>query len=125
MPTYRSAAGQVLTVDTEMIDVTTNLPRPDRDWRFTDVNGHEHYWSENGWPTLKEVVDDSYWCDDCEEEHEQSHWECAACGVPVPPGMRPPSGFREYAPGLRRYLIDGEEVSEAEAQEFVRNAEQA
>lgn len=108
-----------LRVETEQIDVTSNLPRPDKNWRHTDAAGHEHYW-DNGYPTLVEVVDDTYWCDDCSDEHTESHLECPTCHQSIEPGMVGPPGYREYAPGRTSYYFNDEPITKAEAEELMQ-----
>jgi hypothetical protein len=111
----------MLSVEVEAIDVTSSLPRADKNWRFADTRGHEHYW-QDGWPTLVRVVDGT-WTDEDGEEHEESHLECLQCGGEhVEPGMVGPDGFREFMPGMRRYLLDGVEISEERAQEIIAAA---
>ncbi|GAA4626666.1 hypothetical protein GCM10023196_035810 [Actinoallomurus vinaceus] len=67
-----------LRVETEMIDVTSSLPKPDPNWTYTDENGHEHRY-EDGYPTLVRVVDDRY-IDEFGDEMEEAHLECRQCG---------------------------------------------
>jgi hypothetical protein len=111
MATLITAAGSTFRVETETVDVTTNAPRPDKDWRETDSNGHEHYW-QDGWPTLEWIVDGAYWCEQHQEEHEEGHYACKVCGEEVKPGMRGPSGIVETIPGMRSYFIDDQPVDE-------------
>lgn len=107
-----------LTVDTAMIDVTSNLPRPDKSWRYTDQQGHEHYWRD-GWPTLTRVVDETYWCGECNDEHHDTHLECRVCHETIEPGTTGPSGFREFIPGRTTYLLNGEPISKERAEEIM------
>lgn len=113
MSGIRTARGE-LVIETEEIEVTSNLPRADRNWRFTDAAGHEHYWRD-GYPTLVTVTDDSYWCADCRDEHTDQHLECPQCHETVRPRAVGPSGFREFAPGRTTYWLDGVEIDEATA----------
>jgi hypothetical protein len=119
--TLNSPLGE-LTIETEMVDVTSNLPRPDKNWRFTDENGHEHYWQDNDWPTLVTVVDETYWCEDCGDDHQNTHLACAICGVTVEPGMVRPPGHREFVPGRKAYYLDGEPITEERANEIINAA---
>lgn len=67
-------------------------------WRYRDQASHKHapetYTDAGGtdrvrsWPTLTQVVDETYWCEDCQEEHERSHMECPLCSETITPGRR-------------------------------------
>lgn len=107
-----------LRVEVEQVEVTSSGPRPDKDWRYTDQKGHEHYW-RNGYPTIVEVVDRTYWCPDCEDEHQDTHLECPICHEHISPGMLGPSMWREFVPGRRSYWLNGEPVSEERANEII------
>lgn len=120
--------GDVLRVEQEQINVSSALPRPDPDWRYVDQQGHEHYRDNShpaSYPTLVAVVDETYWCEDCGDEHTRSHWECATCGEIIEPGVLDPSTFVEYRPGLRRYFLNDEEISEERASEIVAEQRRA
>lgn len=110
-----------LRIEVEEVEVTSNLPRPDRNWRYTDQQGHEHYWAdgEDPYPTLRTVIDRLYWCGDCEDDHEESHDECAICGETIKPGTVGPSGWREFIPGRRQAYLDGVPISGARAEEIM------
>jgi len=105
--------GRVLERAVDMVDVTSGLPRADKDWAYTDRQGHPHRWVEGGshYPSLIWVVDQTYWCEDCEEEHTDGHEECRYCGEHVTPGTVGPPGHREYIPGMTSYYLDGEPVT--------------
>lgn len=74
----------------------------DPDWRYVDDAGHLHAYVESKkgrlkTPTLIEIPDEPYYCTVCDEEHEQSHFECQACyearrgqggGTHIEPGTR-------------------------------------
>jgi hypothetical protein len=107
-----------LRIETEMIDVTSGLPRPDHAWTFTDAHDHDHRW-DDGYPTLVVVTEEPYWCPDCEDEHTDSHYECPLCGEVIEPGLRPAPLYREYVPGLTSAWLNDEPISEAEAQAIV------
>lgn len=109
--------GRTLRVETDMVEITSGLPRPDQSWTYTDRQGHEHFWRD-GWPTLRWVEDEPTADDDGD-----GHWECAACGEQIEPGIAPAGAVREFVPGLTSACIDGEPVSEAEAQAFIAAAE--
>lgn len=93
--------GWKLVVETEQIEITSNSPRPDPNWRFTDAAGHEHFYDKTakGYPTLDAVSEEPYWCADCREEHEEDRLECLRCMEVVTPGVTGPSMFREFIPG--------------------------
>jgi 20S proteasome alpha/beta subunit len=108
-------------VTCDMLDVTS-LSRPDERWTHTDSNGHEHYWTLDGvreapyrydaraeLPTL-ELVEDEPWYDEDGEMIRPFHYECTTCRDHVRPG-RKADEYRQMAPGLKRYTIDGETVS--------------
>ncbi len=105
----------VLRMERDVIDVTSISPRPDPNWVYVDGHGHEHRMYDGVWSTLRRVVTSSYWCPDCGDEHEASHWACAVCGEPVQPGMVGPGLAREFVPGRARYWLDDVEIGEAEA----------
>ena len=101
------------------------LPRPDPAWVHVDSHGHEHRMVDGTYPTLRRVVTASGWCADCRDEHEASHWACAACGEPVEPGMVGPGLVREFVPGRVRYWLDDVEIGEAEALAIAAERRQA
>lgn len=108
-----------LRIEIESIDVTSSLPKPDTRWTFTDANGHRHRYEDGAYPTLVRVVDETYWCPDCNEDHEVTHLGCRECGERIEPGMVGPSGFRESIPGLRSYYLNDEPISEERYREIV------
>jgi len=110
--------GRTLRIEVEEVEVTSNAPRTDEAWTYTDQRGHEHYWRD-GYPTLRYVVDETYWCGDCRDEHTEGHYECLECGEHITPGMRPPSMVREFMPGLKSFYLDDQPVSVEEAQRFM------
>jgi hypothetical protein len=112
--TVRLPDGRVLEIEVDMIDVTSGLPQPDEGWTYTDHVGHPHRW-DNGYPTLVLVIDETYWCTDCGDEHTDDHWECPLCGEEIKPGTRGPDLFRRYIPGLTSYSLDGEPITREQA----------
>lgn len=87
------------TLRSEPIEVTSNLPEPDPDWRYVDAQGHEHTYSD-GYPTLVEVEDWPAGVDvDGFDYPAGTRLECRLCGEEVRPGLRGPTGFREYIAG--------------------------
>jgi hypothetical protein len=104
-----------LRAETERIDVTSALPYADEKWTYTDRHGHQHRY-DHGYPTLVWIVDETYWCDDCRDEHEEGHYQCPLCGEHIEPGMAGPDLYRRYIPGMTTYYLNDEEISEAEYQ---------
>lgn len=117
--TYQGDWG-TLVIETEIIEVTSNWPRPDKAWRYTDHAGHVHHWAD-GWPTLDYVIDER-WTDEDGEEATSGHYECPICREAIQPGMVGPSGFREFAPGRTSYTLNGQPVDEQRAREIVEQA---
>lgn len=98
--TSTTYAGQHWTLElrTELIDVTSNQPTPDPAWVYVDGAGHEHRYACGAWPSLVWLIDQISWCGWCGEDHDIGHWECAACGEGIEPGMRAP-GTPQFIPG--------------------------
>lgn len=101
--------------ETQMIDVTSNAPRRDPDWTYIDHNKHLHTLAKGLWPTLTWIIDETYWCTTCGDEHANGHWECRECGERIEPGMIGPSGHVEKIRGLTSYYLDDQEITEDEA----------
>lgn len=105
-------------------DIQTFHPignEPDPAWRYTDKAGHEHYRYEHGpepYPTLAWVVDQTYYCPDCRDDHEEGHYECPVCCEHVAPGTRSAQPYsvpglwhgEVTAPNGDRYVLTGEEI---------------
>jgi hypothetical protein len=111
--------GRTLRVISDMIRIDY-LSDINADWKFTDAAGHEHhcdYDAADRYPTLREVWDGTWWCDDCRDEHEDTHLECRQCGEHIRPGMTGPG--TKWVPGLTECLIDGEPVTPEQAREFI------
>lgn len=108
-------AGHVLVFEREMVEITSSAPRRDKAWRHVDSNGHEHRLIDGEWPTLRWVKGETYFCESCNDEHTEGHWECAVCGEHVEPGMRSAPSYREFMPGLSSWQLDGETIDPDEA----------
>lgn len=110
-----------LRMEQDLIPIDTNLPQPDKNWRHTDSHDHDHSWQEgpDHYPTLEWIVDDTWWCTDCEDDHQDGHWACRLCGEEVTPGQRPPPTWRQYLPGQKSYYLNDEPISETEAKQII------
>lgn len=107
--------GRLLEYEQELIEVSSSLPQPDEDWTYTDRAGHEHRYAD-GYPTLTWIIDESYWCEDCGDEHTEGHYECPLCGEHITPGLRGPDLLSKYQPGRRSYYLDGELITKEQVQ---------
>ena len=99
----------------------------DEDWQETDANGHEHYCDPadaTRYPTLAWTIDRSYWCEKCQEWHEEGHWVCRECGEAIEPGTKiePPRPLTR--PGNVTHRLDGEPIDQAEFQMYVNKLEE-
>lgn len=115
--------GTTFEVDRCMVEATSNH-RPDTSWVFIDAAGHEHRWFLNGQPattysplehydtpsliTIKDGV--GYWDDG--EPYDIVHRECRKCGEIIEPAYTADTS-RVMVPGIARYYINGESVSES------------
>jgi hypothetical protein len=103
-------------IDYEEIEVTSNLPSWDPNWRFIDVAGH---WHDGNWKLLiwaqDDPEDEPFWLDvDGDEHNADGHLECKLCGEWIFPRLLPPSMFREFIRGMARYYIDDVQVTQEE-----------
>lgn len=57
----------------------------DPEWSHVDSHGHEHRFVGDDLPTLALVVTDTYWCESCNDEHEETEFRCRQCGDVVEP----------------------------------------
>lgn len=113
--TTLSGSRGTLNVETERTPVHY-LSDIDAGWRYTDANGHEHhcdYGAADPYPTLRTVLYETYWCDNCGDEHELSRLECRQCGEAITPGRTGPGV--KYITGLTTYTFNGEEVTPEQA----------
>jgi DNA-directed RNA polymerase subunit RPC12/RpoP len=111
-----------LRVEVERLDVTSDSPYADESWTFTDQAGHQHRY-DHGYPTLSWVVDETWWCEDCGDEHTEGHYECPLCGERIIPGTAGPDRVRRYAPGRTSYYLGDEEISPERYQELLAQLE--
>lgn len=122
--TFQLPDGQVLEMWSDPIEVTSNSPRPDPKWSFTDEHGHTHTWESGTWHRVQDDPDEPpFWFDvDGEEHNAPSHTECKLCGEHVHPGTRGPSAFREFIPGPLHCTLNGQPISREEAVALVEAA---
>jgi hypothetical protein len=133
MPRMRSQLGALsmkiskdnhtLEMRREAIEVTSNLPQPDPDWKFTDAAGHKHHHGTDPmdrYPTLVWEHTGSHWCEDCRDDHVKGHYICRLCREEVVPGTKI-DNWRKYIPGMVEYLLDGEPISKEEAEAFIES----
>lgn len=108
MPVFRKEADQV--------EITSNTPRKDPTWTYTDKSGHFHFAQQGTrsvtWPTIEWYVDSLYYCNQCEEDHEDGHWVCPLCLETIEPEMISPAGHRQFVPSMTHFYIDDVEVDE-------------
>lgn len=115
-----SVGGHVIRVEREMInfDYMSDI---DANWKYTDKAGHRHYCDYDGsvhYPTLAVIQDGTWWCEDCGDEHEDSHLACLQCGERITPGTTGPG--RKWIPGRVNATIDGEPATMDEIQALIR-----
>jgi hypothetical protein len=107
-----------LVIEREIISVNY-LSDIDANWLFTDAHGHRHYCdyeAPDHYPTLRQVTDEVFWCEDCEDEHERTHLECRLCGEMVRPGTTGPG--TKFIPGLITATFNGEPVTPERARQI-------
>jgi hypothetical protein len=104
-----------LVIEREVIPVHY-LSDINADWEFTDAAGHRHhcaYKAADHYPTLIRVTYETYWCGECDDEHELAHLECRQCGEVIRPGTTGPG--TKYIPGLLTCTLDGELITQEQA----------
>ncbi|MBO0883672.1 MAG: hypothetical protein J2P17_25720 [Mycobacterium sp.] len=110
-----------LRVETEIIDVSSGLPRSNPHWTYTDQQGHEHRY-DNGYPTLARVVDATH-RDEDGDEWEEWHYECPQCRERIEPGTI--SGmFTETVPGRQSYYLNDEPISKERFEKLMQQLKQ-
>jgi hypothetical protein len=87
---------------------------PDPNWRYVDEAGHEHTYAATGdhYPTLREVIGPSYWCDTCRDEHEDyeaTYRECVQCGERITPATIFRGPHRFPVRGIRSATLTSDE----------------
>lgn len=114
-----------LVIEREIIPVNY-LSDIDASWKFTDAAGHPHhceYEAADHYPTLRQVTDEPWWCEDCEDEHESTHLECRQCGEAICPGTTGP-GTR-YIPSMITCTLNGELITREQADQVIAKWERA
>jgi hypothetical protein len=125
MATTFTSQGE-LTFETEMVEVTLGWsPSPNKAWRYTDAQGHEHYWRQ-GYPTLAHAPQPGLWVLRVRpgrltrrrrfRDFRPTRQQCRICGEPIRPSLVSPSGFREFAPGRTQWYLDGQPIHPAVAE---------
>lgn len=107
-----------LVIEREIIPVHY-LSDIDANWTFTDAAGHEHhceYEAADHYPTLRRVTEGTWWCEDCEDEHESTHLACRLCGETIRPGTTGPG--TKYIPGMITATFNGELISRERAEQI-------
>lgn len=75
--------------------ITSDLPEPDPTWQFIDAQGHGHFMADNPanrYPTLVWTITRTYYCADCQDEHDEGEYRCRLCGEAIQPATRAPRG---------------------------------
>ncbi len=111
---------RVFEVIREAIPVTSLSPVRDEQWKYTDNQGHKHYW-DDGYPTLKRSNEEEYYCYECADTHEDYSLVCVFCDEEITPGTKPPPNYSRFVTGMVRYLVDGEDVSEEEYRSYLND----
>ncbi len=74
--------------NTEYVDVGT-CSKPDPEWSFTDAAGHFHAYDKDGHvPPIEPVIIESYYCEDCRDEHDEYQRQCLLCHEHIKPGTK-------------------------------------
>lgn len=133
---FETAEGTV-RVERTYQEVNMQGPVADESWRFTDGNGHEHYYAKekdpeaeygSHYPTLAYVPGPSYYCGDCGDEHEDyalSRYECRICGETVEPGSREPHNPEALVLTSQAAYLNGEFITREQAEDLLSAAETA
>ena len=99
-------------MERDVIEVTSERYTPNERWRYTDRQGHEHYY-DHGYPTLDLVIDSEHWCDGSEgwahhDPHmavDESHHECKVCREVIEPKLDAP-GTRKSIAGMTTVTVE-------------------
>jgi len=109
----------VLKMTREYETVYSSSPQPDSKWQFTDAAGHEHYRGDHSYPTLKTVVDRTYWCEGCRDKHTETHLACKLCDESIEPSTVPPnpSGYQFITAEI--YTLNDEPITRDQFNDIV------
>jgi hypothetical protein len=118
--------GPNLEVRRERVEVTTALPQPDPRWSYTDAHGHDHAYGtqDDPYPTLARRYSETYWCEECDDEHQDTWLECLRCGEMIEPGTVVDTSPR-WVPGPKEYVLDGKPISPEEGERILAEQQQA
>lgn len=93
-----------LVVDQEWITPSYVVAptKVDPAWKWKDAAGHKHDASLSSaeWKTIR-----VYWCDSCNDEHEESELVCSLCGEHVTPARVTDTDALRPFPGLRSATV--------------------
>lgn len=89
-----------ISCEREMIPVKLGPERvPDSDWRFVDADGETHKWHGDELPTLKQRKTRTYYCQLCQEDHDEFEWFVPATDEVVEPGYGWKSPRKDFIAG--------------------------
>ena len=101
------------------------IQKPDQKWTHIDSNNHKHQYDSDKLPTLEyvEPITEEYWCDDCNDSHDQiikeGCYKCKLCGEKVTPGyVNDTSPYIIYGPV--EYYKDGIIVTKEEFNTYLQ-----
>lgn len=78
--------GVEVIVERESVTIRTLGSREiDPEWAFTDAAGHEH---DASLASLRWVVTETWWCEECRDEHEVGEYRCVLCDEKITPRTR-------------------------------------
>lgn len=106
--------GREIRIERRYSEVYSVSPKPDPNWRFTDSQGHEHYYAtgtRDRYPTLRLEFGETHWCSDCCDDHEESFWVCRQCREVIKPGARIGRQPQRIQTVAVEYFINGEPVN--------------
>ena len=110
-----------LEVEHEVVEIrfATTPMEVDPDWRYVDEAGHLHAYVDGKTPTLEWVVDRTWWCEDCGENHEDGHLACKVCREEIEPGRKPGPSV-QHRPGRVSYSLCGQPIAREDAERVAR-----
>ena len=126
-----AVAGGTIRLERDYTEVNIASRVADERWKFTDSNGHEHSYTSkprdhgDHYPTLIYVPGPTYYCADCNDEHEDyavSRYECRTCGEAIVPGSREPQNPEALVLNRQSIYLNGEPVTKEHAEELLSAA---